>query len=84
MPLTAAGFLALKIKVTEYVSSVSPDTTVSLDWPEQAPTRDEPDFTFVIRFRRREVAVTLSALDVMKGGDWRLQIDDAMNRISQS
>jgi len=38
----------------------------------------------MIRFRRREVAVTLSALDVARGNDWRLQIDDAMNRVTLS
>lgn len=82
MPLTTAGFLALKIKVTEYVAMTSPDAAIGLDWPEQPPTREEPDFTFTIRFRRREVPITLSALDVMKGGDWRIQIDDALNRLS--
>ena len=82
MPLTTAEFLALKFKVAKYVLSVAPDTSVSLDWPERLPTGDEPDFTFVMRFKRREVSVTLSAVDVVQGSDWRVQIDDAMNQIT--
>lgn len=84
MPITSAEFLALKFKVAKYVLSVAPDTSVALEWPEGLPTNEEPDFTFVIRFRRREIAVTLSVVDVMHGKDWRLQIDDAMNRITLS
>lgn len=84
MPLTSAEFLALKFKVAKYVLSVAPDTSVALEWPEGLPTQETPDFTFVIRFQRRELAVTLSALDVLHGKDWRLQIDDAMNRITLS
>ncbi len=84
MSMTSAEFLGLKFKVAKYVLTVAPDNSVALDWPDQLPTETEPDFTFMIRFRRREVAVTLSALDVARGNDWRLQIDDAMNRVTLS
>lgn len=82
MPFTSTGFAALRFKVAQYVLSVAPDTSVSLEWPEQPPTPADPDFTFVIRFKRREVTVTLSAHDVTNGSDWRVQIDDAMNRVT--
>ncbi len=82
--MNTAEFLALKFRVAQYVLSVAPDTSVALDWPQALPTEDAPDFTFVIRFQRREVPVTLSVLDVKNGNDWRIQIDDAMNRITLS
>jgi lysozyme family protein len=82
MPFSASGFSALRQKIEQYVHEGHPMHHALVSWPDSRPTRAEPDFSFTVIIGAQEATLTLSALDVEKGSDWKTVIDDILNNLT--